>query len=84
MIEWKKTGRVEIMANDESTIFYESQDGRWKIESRKRAIPHANGIGCWMHTTYVVIDEYGMEHEKRSLRDAKEEAERLAAKYEKA
>lgn len=83
MIEWKKTGRV-VMGNGEATIFYESQDGLWKIESRKRAIPHANGIGCWMHTTYVVIDKHGVEYEYYSLRRAKEEAERLAAKYEEA
>ena len=83
MIKWEKTGRV-VMGNGEATIFYESKDGRWKIESRKKAIPHANGVGYWFHTTYVVIDEYGMEHEKHSLRDAKEEAERLAAKYEEA
>ena len=76
-MRWEKTGR-EVKANGESTVFYESTDGRFRIESRKRAIPHAGGrSGSWMHTSYYLIDsDDGTEKEYYSLKDAKEAAER--------
>ena len=74
-MEWKKTGRT-TGDNGESTTYYESDDGRYKIESRKRAIPHANRSGHWMHTSYFLIDDVsGSEREYWSLRDAKVAAE---------
>jgi hypothetical protein len=74
---WFKTGK-EIGSTGESTMFYESDDGKFRIESRKRAIPHANGRpGCWMHTSYFLIDSDGVEKEFHSLADAKEAAEAM-------
>ena len=75
MINWRKTGR-QVKDNGESTTFYESEDGRIRIESRKRAIEHANREGFWMHTSYFLISD-GAEKEYYSLRDAKEAAEKL-------
>ena len=75
MIEWKRTGR-EAGENGESTTFYEADGGWFRIESRKRAIPHAGGRpGYWMHTSYWLIDGHGNEKEYYSLKDAKEAAE---------
>ena len=71
---WEKTGR-QVLANGESTTFYEATDGRFRIESRKRAIPHAGGSGCWMYTSYFLIWDGGNEKEYRSLSDAKKAAE---------
>ena len=72
MMKWEKVGR-KVCANGESTTYYEAdgKDGRYVIESRKRAIPHANGDGFWMHTTYWLINPDGTEKEYYSLRDAK-------------
>lgn len=77
-MKWEKVGR-QICANGESTTYYEADgpDGRYCIESRKRAVPHANGIGSWMHTTYWLIKPDGTEKEYYSLRDAKAAAKRL-------
>lgn len=73
---WEKTGR-EVMGNGESTTFYESADGWFRIESRKRNIPHANRSGFWFHTTYFLIDGNGNEKEFYSLKDAKKAAEEM-------
>lgn len=73
-MKWEKTGRTARLDGG-STTYYESQDGRFKIESRKRAIPHANRSGSWMHTTYFLIDESGAEKEYYSLKDAKAAAD---------
>ena len=71
-MKWTKTGRI-VNANGESTIFYESDDGRFEIRSRKRAIPHANRSGYWMHTSYFLINsQTGKEKEFWTLKDAKE------------
>lgn len=73
-MNWKKTGR-EVKGNGETTTFYESGDGWFRIESRKRNVPHANRSGYWQHTTYFLIDGNGNEKEYWSLKDAKEAAE---------
>lgn len=49
------------------------------IESRKRHIPHANGVGTWDHTEYAVLHEDQELKVKQSLRDAKEYAEEVLA-----
>lgn len=67
-IEWEKTG-VEAGTNGERTITYSNPKyPEYVIQSRKRNISHANGIGHWSHTTYVVIHED--EKTFYSLRDA--------------
>lgn len=75
MTKWTKTGR-EVKASGESTTFYASSDGRFEIQSRKRAIPHANRSGYWMHTSYFLINsQTGEEKEFWTLKDAKAAAE---------
>lgn len=50
--------------------------GSHEIESRKKAIPHANGnSGVWFHTTFFLIRPDGTEKEYWSLADAKKSAE---------
>lgn len=75
MIKWTKTGR-QVEPDGGSTVFYQSDDDRIRIESRKRAIEHANRGGYWLHTSYFLIAN-GAEKEFYSLRDAKEAAEKL-------
>lgn len=73
-MKWEKTGRT-VRLDGGSTTYYASEDGHFRIESRKRAIPHAGGrSGSWMHTTYFLIGE-GIEKEYYSLTDAKKAAE---------
>ena len=55
MIKWERIGRT-VYSNGESDTLYESKDGKFQIVSRKRAIPHANREGYWMHTTYWLRD----------------------------
>lgn len=73
-MKWERTGR-KVKANGESITYYKSDDGRFSIESRKKAIPHANGRpGFWMFTSYFLIKD-GAEKEYFSLKDAKAAAE---------
>ena len=75
MINWVRTGKYV----DESgtTTYYKGVDTPFTIQSRKRHIPHANGVGYWDHTTYwVVKDGVGIK-ERYSIGDAKEYAEQL-------
>ena len=74
MIEWKKTGKI---VSDEGTTITYSSGTAYTIESRKRHIPHANGIGTWDHTTYHILKD-GVEVGKQySLSDAKYLAENM-------
>ena len=74
-MKWEKIRRT-VNSNGESTTTYASGD--FRIESRKRAIPHAASKidgGYWMHTTYWLIRPDGTEKEYWRLQDAKEAAE---------
>ena len=75
-MKWERTGRT-VRLDGGSTTYYSSDDGCFRIESRKRAIPHAGGrSGSWMHTSYFLIDtKSGAEKEYWSLKDAKSGAE---------
>lgn len=73
MLKWEKA-RKTIHGNG-SEILYVADGTNLKIESRKRAIPHANGIGSWMHTSYFLIRPDGTEKEYWTLQRAKEAAE---------
>ena len=75
MIKWTKMGKT--VSQEGTTITYEAVDHPITIESRKRHIPHANGIGTWDHTSYFVIFLGKEVAEKYSLKDAKEYAEEL-------
>ena len=77
--QWIKAART-IRGTGEKTIRYESLSNPNFIESRKEAVPHANGIGFWFRTSYFVIRPDGTEKEYYSLRAAKEAAESLEAK----
>ena len=72
---WEKISTVISGQYGEKTITYKRRDSDIRIESRKRAIPHANGRGVWMHTSYFVIWPDGREREFYSLADAKAAAE---------
>lgn len=71
-MKWEKTGRT-VKADGSKTVRYECGD--LAIESRKRPIPHSNGVGSWLHTSYFLIKADGTEKEYWSLSDAKEAAE---------
>lgn len=75
---WKRTGR--IVSREGTTIIYHAVGKGIEIESRKRHIPHANGVGTWDHTTYWVKLDGKDIIEKYSLADAKEYAEQMEAK----
>ena len=80
-MRWKKIG-TKVYGNGEKDITYEGSVDPYRvfrIVSRKRAIPHANGKpGVWYHTTYWLIDGK-TETEFFTAKNAKEEAERRSA-----
>lgn len=79
---WTRIGKT---VNEEgTTIIYEAVGHPFKIESRKRHIPHSNRAGTWDHTTYVVLFLGEEVAEKNSLRDAKRYADELLYKEGKA
>jgi len=73
---WKKVGK----SGDEKqmTVSYQMEGKpHITVESRRRQIPHANGIGSWTFTSYfVVMGGYDIA-EKNRLIDAEEYAEKL-------
>ena len=74
-IIWEKIGKTQH-ADGSSEIVYRPKgvDTDLRIESRKRAIEHANRGGVWFYTSYFVLDgDYEKEH--WSLTDAKAAAE---------
>ena len=75
--KWIKT--VKTVSAEGTTITYRrlpnTDNTDITIESRKRHIPHANGIGTWDHTSYFVLKDGKELVEKYSLADAKEYAE---------
>ena len=80
--EWRKTGRIEVGGC--RTVIYEPiptpQHVRITVESRKRPIPHSNGVGTWDLTTYFVVRDGADVIEKHTLADAKDAAEELIRK----
>lgn len=70
-VTWTKTGRT-VYDNGETDVIYTSGD--YRIESRKRRIPHNGRSGYWMHTTYHLSGP-GVSGEYQTLRDAKAAAE---------
>lgn len=73
-MNWKRHGRV-VRSDGCSTTIYHSDEGGYKIESRKNPIPHSGRAGYWMHTSYFLIRPDGTEKEYYSLKDAKAAAE---------
>ena len=60
-----------------ATLVYGTHGSDIRIESRRRNIPHANGVGFWEHTTYAVVLYGACICEKQRLKDAKEAAEEM-------
>lgn len=75
-MEWEKVGRTVSTAGTTNT--YRLQGTDITVESRKRPIPHANGVGTWDYTSYFVLDDGVEIYEKQSLADAKKLAEIVA------
>ena len=75
MIDWVRVGRE--VSTEGTTTYYRGFGSPFTIESRKRHIPHANGVGYWDHTTYWVVKGFEDVKECYSLADAKEYAEQL-------
>ena len=74
---WEKTGKTVSAAG--TTVEYRPI-GAMKditVESRKRHIPHANGVGTWDHTSYFVVLDGKDVKERWTLKDAKQYAEEL-------
>lgn len=74
-IIWTRKGKT--VGSEGTTVTYCGLGTTLSIESRKRHIPHANGVGTWDHTSYWVIDNNREIKEMWTLKDAKE----FAAKY---
>lgn len=72
--KWEKTGKR--IDSEGTTTTYSFSGTGITIESRKRHIPHANGIGTWDHTSYFVLKDGKEISEKQSLKAAKEYAEK--------
>ena len=73
-MNWIKTSRT-VHADGSAETRYEAGGTDFVIESRKRPIPHANGVGSWMYTSFFLIFPDGHEKKYNRLSDAKEAAE---------
>lgn len=78
-MKWVKIDRTVHSEGTTITYAAEGLNRILLIQSRRRHIPHANGVGTWDHTTYHVIAA-GVEAPRyySTLKDAKEFAEILA------
>jgi len=78
MVRWLRTGKA--VSAEGTTIEYSSQSCPGiTLESRRRHIPHSNGIGTWDHTTYHVLKSGEEVGQYYSLRSAQEHAERMVS-----
>lgn len=75
---WDKIGR-NVNAEGTTTT-YQLRGTQMIVQSRKRHIPRANRGGTWDHTSFFVLDNGVEVAEKWRLQDAKEYAERRAAR----
>lgn len=77
---WEKIEK-SVVVGVGTTITYRAKEHPMLIvQSRKRHIPHANGIGTWDHTSYFVIHNGVKIKECYTLRDAKAAAEEIVNK----
>lgn len=79
-MNWIKAGTTNH-PDGSKEIRYVSNETKIYVESRTCPVPHANGIGCWMHTTYVVVRPDGTEKKYWKLHLAKEAAEAMAHEH---
>lgn len=75
-MKWRKMGKT--VSAKGTTITYWADSMPITIESRKRHIPHANGIGTWDYTSYFVLWKGHEIKELHTLKDAKTFAEKYA------
>ena len=70
-LTWRKVGKVPHP--DGNWIVYQAEENpSWTITSWRHPIPHANGVGSWDHTTYLVYYGCSMVHrEETTLINAK-------------
>ena len=77
MLTWEKTGRT-VGPEGTTNTYTAKEKPRITIESRKRHIPNANGVGTWDHTSFVVlVDGCEVRREEYSLKYAKDFAEKI-------
>ncbi len=76
---WIKTATT-ARGDGSKVIRYESFRNPNAIESRKEALPHANGVGVWFHTSFFLIRPDGTEKEYYTMKAAKQAAEKEAEK----
>ena len=76
---WIKTATT-VRGDGSKVIRYESFRNSNAIESRKEALPHANGVGVWFHTSFFLIRPDGTEKEYYTMKAAKQAAEKEAEK----
>jgi len=74
-MNWIKTSRT-VHADGSAETRYEAAGTCYAVESRKRPIKHANGVGSWMHTEYFLIRPDSTEKMFNRLMDAKAAAEK--------
>lgn len=79
-MRWTMIGRR--VSPTSATLVYGAEGTDIRIESRRRQITHANGVGSWEYTNYAVV-LYGADLVvKNRLMDAKEAAENLIREQE--
>ena len=68
---WRKVGKAPHQ--DGPRIVYQAQENSlWEIASWKHSIPHANGVGSWDHTTFLIYYSGVLVHrEETTLINAK-------------
>jgi hypothetical protein len=73
-MKWVKALR-DVSANNTTATLYRLEGTEYTVLSLKRPIPHANGVGAWMHTTFTVQRDGQQIAEKYTLKAAKAYAE---------
>lgn len=63
MATWTKTNKEDLGNGEYNITWTIPGTERWKIISKRRLIPHANGEGAWLHTSYWVRYPDGSEEE---------------------
>jgi len=78
MLKWEKVG-TEIFHGElgeaAKNITYRADGTDYEIQSRKRGVKHANGIGFWYHTTYWIMKDGKDLAEHYTMQRAKEKVE---------
>lgn len=69
---WKRTGKEVSKGKTVNIYRDEARENPYTVESRKEALPHANGEGVWYKTFYWVVSPEGEDVKMfYSLKEAK-------------